>query len=104
MFGSERLQSDEAARWVGRLLAIVEEMEDFMDVAELRAASSVNLKASMQSVQAIFYRALARAERRAPAASRLFFGCLAGTFSPSRRHIRSTRFTFTAHPASRRSP
>jgi hypothetical protein len=35
--------------------------------------------------------------------SRLFFGCFAGTFSPSRRHIRSTRFTFTAQPASRRS-
>jgi len=35
--------------------------------------------------------------------SRLFFGCFAGTFSPSRRHMRSTRFTFTAQPASRRS-
>jgi hypothetical protein len=34
--------------------------------------------------------------------SRPFFGCLAGTFSPSRRQIRSTRFTFTAQPASRR--
>jgi hypothetical protein len=33
--------------------------------------------------------------------SRLFFGCLEGTFSPSRRHIRSTRLAFTAHPASR---
>jgi hypothetical protein len=35
--------------------------------------------------------------------SRPFFGCFCGTFSPSRRQIRSTRFTFTAHPASRRS-
>ncbi len=33
--------------------------------------------------------------------SRPFFGCLEGTFSPSRRQIRSTRFTFTAQPASR---
>ncbi|ETX26572.1 hypothetical protein RISW2_21955 [Roseivivax isoporae LMG 25204] len=31
------------------------------------------------------------------------FGCFWGTFSPSRRQIRSTRFTFTVHPASRRS-
>jgi len=29
------------------------------------------------------------------------FGCFWGTFSPSRRQIRSTRFTFTAQPASR---
>jgi hypothetical protein len=34
-----------------------------------------------------------------PSQSLLFFGCLLGTFSPSRRHIRSTRFTFTAQPA-----
>ena len=28
-------------------------------------------------------------------------GCFWGTFSPSRRQIRSTRFTFTAQPAFR---
>ena len=32
-----------------------------------------------------------------------FFGCLLGTFSPSRRQIRSTRFAFTTQPAWRRS-
>ena len=30
-----------------------------------------------------------------------FLGCLAGTFSPSCRQIRSTRLRFTAQPASR---
>ena len=30
-----------------------------------------------------------------------FLRCFCGTFSPSRRHIRSTRLAFTAHPASR---
>ena len=33
--------------------------------------------------------------------SRPFFGCLLGTLSPSRRQMRSTRFTFTAQPAAR---
>ena len=32
--------------------------------------------------------------------SRPLLGCLAGTFSPSRRQIRSTRLRFTAQPAS----
>jgi len=32
-----------------------------------------------------------------------FFGCFWGTLSPFRCQIRSTRFTFTAQPASRRS-
>ena len=32
-----------------------------------------------------------------------FLGCFAGTLSPSRRQIRSTRLTFTVQPASRRS-
>jgi hypothetical protein len=36
--------------------------------------------------------------------SRPRFGCLEGTFSPSRRQIRSTRFLFTTHPAWRRDP
>ena len=30
-------------------------------------------------------------------------GCFCGTFSPSRRQMRSTRFRFTVHPASRSS-
>jgi hypothetical protein len=29
------------------------------------------------------------------------FGCFCGTLSPSRRHVRSTRLAFTAHPAPR---
>ena len=29
------------------------------------------------------------------------FGCRCGTFSPSRRQIRSTRFLFTSQPVSR---
>ena len=33
--------------------------------------------------------------------SRPRFGCLVGTFSPSHRQIRSTRFLFTVHPALR---
>ena len=32
---------------------------------------------------------------------RLRFGCLAGTFSPSRRQIRSTRLSLTSQPARR---
>ncbi len=31
---------------------------------------------------------------------RVLFGCFAGTFSPSRRQIRSTRLRFAAQPAS----
>ena len=33
--------------------------------------------------------------------SRPFFGCFIGTFSPSRRHRRSTRLSLTCQPASR---
>ena len=33
--------------------------------------------------------------------SRPLFGCFCGTFSPSRRQIRSTRLSFTTQPASR---
>ena len=35
--------------------------------------------------------------------SRFRLGCFAGTFSPSRRQIRSTRLTFTTQPALRNS-
>ena len=35
--------------------------------------------------------------------SRPFFGCFIGTFSPSRRHSRSTRLSLTCQPASRNS-
>ena len=31
--------------------------------------------------------------------SRPFFACFSGTFSPSRRHMRSTRLWFTCQPA-----
>jgi len=33
--------------------------------------------------------------------SRPFFGCFWGTFSPSRRQIRSTRLAFTVQPSDR---
>ena len=46
-------------------------------------------------------RPLARNRRHEPSASqsRLRLGCLAGTFSPSRRQILSTRLSLTTQPA-----
>ncbi len=46
---------------------------------------------------------LRRTQEPSASQSLPFFGCFCGTFSPSRRQIRSTRFTFTAQPASRSS-
>lgn len=78
---SNGIASEEAGRWVAQLTALIEETGDLGDAAELRAASSVNSALSIQSILAVLYRALARAERKAPLAMRGAFIPTGGSYT-----------------------
>ena len=61
------------------------------------------VRAAMKSYDQTWLGCSARSRMHEPSLNhrRLRLGCLAGTFNPSRRQIRSARLSFSCHPARR---